>query len=187
MRKIMFSKRYGLEQAVLEELKTMTRRVVPESTIRMAEMEVRVHGGDLKERIREHAPVFPGETMAIAQAYRDLPYQYQLPPILRTEKGWTNKMYVRAELMPERIYITNLKIEQLQDISDEDCMKEGILEGEFMNTWDRFYYDQWGDVANHITFKKPREAFAALIDKVSRKKVWEKNPWVFAYEFELLK
>ncbi len=33
----------------------------------------------------------------------------------------------------------------------------------------------------------PREAFALLIDRVSGKGTWEKNPWVVAYKFELLK
>lgn len=33
----------------------------------------------------------------------------------------------------------------------------------------------------------PREAFAALIDKVSGKGTWESNPYVWAYEFELMK
>ena len=36
-------------------------------------------------------------------------------------------------------------------------------------------------------FDTPREAFAALIDKVSGKGTWESNPYVWAYEFELMK
>lgn len=32
-------------------------------------------------------------------------------------------------------------------------------------------------------FHTPKEAFAALIDKVSGKGTWEKNPLVFAYGF----
>lgn len=35
-------------------------------------------------------------------------------------------------------------------------------------------------------FDTPREAFAALIDKVSGKGTWESNPYVFVYEFELI-
>lgn len=31
------------------------------------------------------------------------------------------------------------------------------------------------------------EAFAALIDKISGKGTWDSNPWVFVYEFELIK
>lgn len=31
-----------------------------------------------------------------------------------------------------------------------------------------------------------KETFAHLIDRVSGKGTWESNPWVFAYEFELI-
>ena len=75
-------------------------------------------------------------------------------------------------------------MEHLQDISDEDCLREGIMEGEFMNTWDRYYYDHWGDCPNHITFKTPRAAFASLIDRIGKRGTWESNPFVFVYEYE---
>lgn len=39
-------------------------------------------------------------------------------------------------------------------------------------------------IRNYIT---PREAFAALIDKVSGRGTWDSNPWVFAYTYELVK
>ena len=35
-------------------------------------------------------------------------------------------------------------------------------------------------------FNTPREAFAHLIDKVSGKGTWDKNPYVFVYDFELV-
>lgn len=95
-------------------------------------------------------------------------------------------MFVAASLMSHHIRITNVRVERLQDISDADCLREGIMEGEFMNTWDRYYFDIIGDDVCHKTFKTPREAFAALIDRVSGKGVWESNPWVFAYTFELV-
>ena len=40
----------------------------------------------------------------------------------------------------------------------------------------------WGRV-----YHTPREAYAVLIDKVSGKGTWDKNPWVWAYDFELVK
>lgn len=38
-----------------------------------------------------------------------------------------------------------------------------------------------------LWFNTPREAFASLIDKVSGRGTWASNPWVVAYEFELVK
>ena len=136
-------------------------------------------------------PYEVGDVVAIAQSYHALNKSGYVAPewcdhTCENSAGYNNKMFVRADLMPHHIRIADLWFEKLQDISDEDCMKEGIMEGEFMNTWDRFYYDKWGDVANHITFKTPRKAFASLIDKVSGKGTWKKNPWVIAYTFELV-
>ena len=144
-----------------------------------------------------------GEEVAVAQRYKDvnltfIPHQ-DAPDFKQLSRncrqwgfaksmaGWTNKMFVRADLMPHRIRITDIKLERLQDISNEDIMREGIMEGEFMNTWDTFYFDMWGDVPNHITFKTARAAFADLIDRISGKGTWERNPWVYAYSFELVK
>jgi len=140
-----------------------------------------------------------GEEVAIAQKYWDLrncdafyealqKADHTFPlECIKGEKGCHNKMFVKANWMPHRIRITGIKVQRLQSISDEDCMKEGIMEGEFMNTWDTFYFDEWGDVPNHITFKRPRDAYRDLIDRISGKGTWNRNPWVYAYEFELLK
>lgn len=147
-----------------------------------------------------------GEEVAVAQSYSNLREVLAKRNFKRTDTlydkfyramqmgeahdgmpGWSNKMFVRADLMPHRIRITDICVERLKDISYGDCMREGIMEGEFMNTWDRFYFDSWGDVPNHITFRTPRAAFAALIDRISGRGTWNRNPWVFAYEFELVK
>lgn len=136
-----------------------------------------------------------GEVVAIAQSYESLGMN---PEIALDDKdgigfytktkfapGWKNKMFVRADLMPHHIRITNIKIERLQDISDKDCLKEGIYKGQCGSAdthfMDAYYYK--GDIQPYCT---PREAFAALIDKVSGKGTWESNPYVFAYEFELI-
>lgn len=37
-------------------------------------------------------------------------------------------MFVRADLMPHHIKITDVKVERLQDISDDDIMREGVRE-----------------------------------------------------------
>ena len=100
--------------------------------------------------------------------------------------GWNNKLFVRADLMPHHIRITDIKVERLQNISDEDSLKEGINKGQCGSVdthfMDVYYYK--GDIQPYCT---PREAFAALIDKVSGKGTWESNPYVWAYEFELMK
>ena len=106
-------------------------------------------------------------------------------------KGNRNKMFVKADLMPHRIRITDLKVERLQDISDEDCLKEGVYYDADVDGYKFFNLSlpnkKWGHKFRQTYFKTPRKAFAALIDKVSGSGTWERNPWVFAYTYELVK
>lgn len=186
MKKIMFNDKYGLTDAVLEGRKTMTRRIVSQSVVDN-------YMYDTDPKIIDAARFDIGKVVAIAQSYRTifekslgyaLPRYHWLDDHI-DEKGFANKMFVKAGEMPHHIKITDIKVERLQDISDEDCLREGIMEGDFMTGY-RYYFDEWGDVPNHITFKTAREAFAELIDKVSGKGTWEKNPYVFVYKFILI-
>lgn len=144
------------------------------------------------------SPYKVGEVVAIAQSYMDvdlfhrkgknaayLEYLDSILPELKLSPGWGNKMFVKADLMPHHIRITGIKIERLQDISDKDCLKEGIYKGRCGSAdthfMDAYYYK--GDIQPYCT---PRDAFATLIDKVSGKGTWSSNPFVFVYEFELV-
>ena len=210
MKKIMFNDRYGLTQAVLKGKKTMTRRlmtmtlhkkngkdmtpVVPDDMFIASDGTAHFQVGRNGYMVpKKNQPAFHvGEEIAIAQSYHTLNKSGFIAPewcehTCEDSAGYENKMFVKADMMPHRIIIRKVDVQRLQSISDEDCMKEGIMEGEFMNTWDRFYFDEWGDVANHITFKRPRDAYRDLIDRISGKGTWQRNPWVYVYTFELLK
>ena len=95
--------------------------------------------------------------------------------------GWSNKMFVRAELMLRHIRFTDVKAERLQDISDEDVLREGVWQmGEL------FYVNKAVGESPEVAFPTAREAFWYLIDKISSKGTWESNPFVVAYSFELV-
>lgn len=198
MKKIMFNETYRLQTAVLERWKTMTRRFVPEGT----------PCGCWSETVK-YSRYQVGEIVAIAQSYESIYNENGLETMdmlvsrLKNHKGWRNKLFVRADLMPHHIRITDVKIERLQDISDKDCIKEGVEPQEWSsgigNTyliqcpWPKHLFDgQWqgyGTGCNEYYYKHfdtHREAFAFLIDRVSGKGTWESNPYVFVYEFELV-
>ncbi len=194
MKKIMFNDRYGLTKAVLEGRKTMTRRIIKHPE----EVEICGH----KYLQTEKLPFKVGEVVAVAQAYENVydemscngtdSLENARPILAHSEDGgWDNKMFVSADLMPHQIRITNVRVERLQDISDEDCLREGIYNWkdapdcppEHKDSEIECYgYD--GSWDGHLT---PITAFAALIDKVSGKGTFDSNPWVFVYEFELVK
>lgn len=197
MKKIMFNDKYGLTQAVLDGRKTMTRRISKEqirNSVFWKSGYESIHGYEIK-------PIYEiGEVVAIAQSYRDVEQEgYPVDSrydafrtanwgdgedgALKSSAGWNNKLFVRADLMPHHIEIIGIKVERLQDISNEDCLKEGIEE--------HLKGVQYGFSSNigycgQYPFSNPREAFASLIDKVARKGTWDSNPYVFAYKFELV-
>lgn len=200
MKKIMFNDRCGLTQAVIEGRKTMTRRIMNNQSGNLAGCVGFTKNGraytyvraDFDNGISEDAPYAIGEIVAVAQSYNEVVREFTS---LALVPGSTNKMFVKAELMPHRIRITGIKCERLQDISDAECMKEGVVGGIIgyyvpgikCKDWSKESYVDTEDGRTWKLFPTPREAFASLIDKVSGRGTWGQNPWVVAYEFELVK
>ena len=169
MKKIMFNDKFCLTQAVLNGTKTMTRRV-------------------LKGNTQKHLPYKVGEIVAIAQRYKELypnaDFEMVGNGFMTESAGWNNKMFVTSDLLPHHIRITDVKVERLQDISDEDIFREGVWQ--FHDNKDLFYVSKNIGYAPIVAFPNAHEAFAYLIDMVSGKGTWESNPLVVAYSFELV-
>lgn len=194
MKKIMFNDKYGLTQAVLEGRKTQTRRIADTAgrlrdiTVRQALEEVNKGRACLFDEGRPLAlsAYKLGETIAIAQKYADLAYDGEFFRLLGKvifEKGCYNKMFVKADFMPHRIRITNIRVERLQDISEEDCLKEGIWRDANVGLKGTTY---WYHGLANSSFRTPQQAYASLINRISGKGTWESNPYVFVYDFELI-
>ena len=191
MKKIMFSDIFGLNEAVLSGRKTMTRRVIKGDYIKIVHLE---HEGSFigitadGESVILPQPAYNvGEEVAIAQAYQTLRWP-SLPGIdweaitdeVTHSKGWTNKMFVKAKYMPHRIRITKTKLERLQDISEEDCLREGIVKTDCVAPYGfPVGNGKWKN------YRTPQDAFAALIDRINGRGTWQDNPWVVAYTMEL--
>ncbi|WP_302406759.1 hypothetical protein [Leyella stercorea] len=209
MKKIMFNDKYGLTQAVLEGRKTQTRRMLNPTMFfqrletyegwsnedfsawkRLCNRRLYEAQGDMLQQMFDYALSSSrykvGEVVAVAQKYKDiaLDVPVELAAELIKQPGWNNKMFVRADLMPHHIRITNIRVERLRDISEEDCLKEGIWRDDNVGIEGTTY---WYHGLANSSFRTAKEAYAALIDKISGKGTWEGNPWVFVYDFELIK
>lgn len=165
MKGIMFNSKYCLEQAVLDGIKTRTWRA-------------------------DKAPRYKiGEILAIKQCYKDIvKYWYCIDKELydkvsnlMNEAGATNKMFVKNEYMPHKIKITGIKQCRLQDITDVECIREGIF-------WRNRKYSCLSGYSygNSDCFSTPLLAFISLINKLKGKDYWASNPIGYAYEFELI-
>ena len=201
----MFNDKFRLTQAVLDDLKTMTRRIfyIPDKLAPYLDIDDTfdiadncIIWKDKSDNIRmTFEPKYKvGEVIAIAQSYMDVDrfhrkgknaYLDSILPELKLHPGWTNKMFVKADLMPHHIEITGIKVERLQDISDEDCLKEGIIHAYTNNDGIKIYHTPHTK-RGYLSTDVAQQAFAFLIDKVSGKGTWDSNPYVFCYEFVLV-
>ena len=197
MQKIMFDDNFGLTRAVLDGRKTMTRRIIRDIIVNQALNEIDedgdMGGADTRIIIDRFSRYKPGEVVAVAQSYKDagvsfIPCTDPQWGCTRDMPGYNNKMFVRADLMPHQIRITDVRVERLQDISDEDCLREGVMRYTCnLYEFRGICYSFDGDKKKMGTYLTARDAFAALIKKMAGKKAWDDNPWAFVYEFELVK
>lgn len=186
----------ALTQLVIEGKKDMTRRL----TTDRRQYEV-------------------GEKVALAEAYgfiwrelnaipdKQIAYMRRLRSVLNVEHpsiipAWENKLFVRPELMRYQIEITGKRIEHLQDISDEDILREGVFHGmcssRNIETGETGDYT-WLDIKRkklpnghyHVNIKHNvhsniRECFIEMINHICGKGTWEQNPEVYVYTFKLI-
>lgn len=198
----MFNEQYGLQSATLKRDKWNTRRWLSNDKFKRfwwdEEKQLIYYANTFDNELvapRELQPKYKiGEEVAIAQSYKDAhidPHsivkmidkgQNMFTPVPAFDSaGWTNKMFVKAELMPHHIQITGIKVERLQDISDEDCLAEGIM---YDPKGAAKYGFRYGD-GKSKWYRTPKDAFSSLIDKVSGRGTWDENPWVVAYAYKL--
>lgn len=170
-KKIMFNDNYCLTRAVLDGTKTMTRRMLKDGTPL----------GNWEET-QKKLPYKVGEVVAIAQSYNTIG-KTQYDKFGNSVPGNSNKMFTRAELLPHHIQITDVKVERLQSISDEDILKEGVWQYPKLRA---YHVSKATGFAPDVAFLTAREAFAYLIDRISGKGTWKSNPWVVTYEFKLI-
>jgi hypothetical protein len=102
---------------------------------------------------------------------------------------WRNAIFMPAKYARYFIEITGVRVERLQDISDEDCMREGCIE----TRSDDFYFEGAEKIIRYKGYNiyqgylTPQQAYATLINKTYGKGTWESNPYVWVYDFKLVK
>lgn len=203
MQKIMFNDRFNLTDLVLSGQKTQTRRIIKLQDERLDYLrgwnldwgfaEFGRAGEEPLLRILPH--YYVGEMVAVAMSYKSIyervaktwEYAEEYKNEHKDLAGWNNKMFTNTKMPFAQIKITNIRVERLQNISDEDCLKEGIIEhtAEIIPNYPP--YTQYCCGINEVFCDTPRQAFAILIDKINGKGTWESNPYVWAYDFELVK
>ncbi|MDR0755145.1 MAG: hypothetical protein LBF04_07135 [Prevotellaceae bacterium] len=135
-----------------------------------------------------------GETVYIKEPYFIIPkwheyknwviYKYGEHPEKTDTRPFVNPRIMPAKYARHFIKITCVRCERLQEISDADCLKEGIEEQKWEGHTGKYFY-----IIPDMTcpiFDSGRKAYAYLIDSIYGKGTWESNPIVWAYDFKLI-
>ena len=187
---------------VIDGTKTQTRRIVSgqngdETTMYRRYLEDNknikyVQFSLVKKRIKPRFKV--GEKAYLKEPYFVNPPKFDNYVLYRYNHCWTqgeennikwnNKLFMPEKYARYFIEITGVRCERLQDISDEDCFAEGVMESDQKGV----YYStvvQYSGARSGICkpFDSPQEAYAAIINKINGKSCWERNPYVWCYSF----
>lgn len=106
-------------------------------------------------------------------------YKADVETDLQSIHNWKPSIHMPKEAARIFLKVTNVRVERLQDITEEDAFKEGCID----------YQCKIGDgkFEDVIEFDlTARDAFIDLWDSLNAKRgySWESNPWVWAIEFE---
>ena len=216
MKPILFNT--DMVRAILDGRKTCTRRIckdanectVPDMDFYNADRRTyAVHNFVDKEHTEQLSTaertcsICPGDILYVRETWCALPvneaghmrghsiYYYRADGDLRPE-GWRGKWHPSIHMPKEaaRIFlrVTNVRVERLQDITEEQACMEGT------DPWDEACYENNGW---HPTFSDPDsggdpnmiEGFHKLWNSTIKKtdldrNGWNANPWVWVIEFE---
>lgn len=97
--------------------------------------------------------------------------------------GWDEPVKMPRWASRITLEITDVRVERLQDISEQDAMAEGVqLDAQEFHRWKAYG-------AETSVFALPRLSFRSLWNSISKKRdfCWEKNPWIWVIEFKRVK
>lgn len=99
-------------------------------------------------------------------------YKFCSIPSIYMEK-WACRLFMK---------VTHVRVERLQDITEEDAIAEGVICYEDCGDFKNYLYnDIYGDDMGVLTAK---DSFETLWQSINGKESWDDNPWVWVIEFE---
>lgn len=77
--------------------------------------------------------------------------------------------------------ITNIRVERLNDISEQDAIAEGIERTDFNSFFNEYYKNY---LPTGYTDLLPKDSFKSLWQSINGKDSWEANQWVWVISFK---
>jgi len=196
-RPILFSA--PMVRAILNGTKTQTRRAVKDRHIDSAPPAC------IFQWLRERCTYGqPGDRLWVREAFMHEPADYcweasvSIPcrpaeTVYRADHdgdtrgaGWKPSIHMPRALSRITLEITGVRVERLQDISDTDCIAEGIERPEDMSKEAVEAMDIWPIGAERECFNalnQPVHQYRRLWERINGPVSWAANPWVWVIEF----
>lgn len=165
-------------KAILEGRKTMTRRIKKDQS-------------DLSNVLIGKCPYEKGMRLWVKETFfNDADFEEQ--PIYvykadnenypRGSSGWKPSIFMPRAASRITLEITNIRVERLQDISEEDSIKEGVETALVEN-----YRMTKNYLTNQFELYNPKKSFKTLWQSINGQESWDVNPWVWAITFKQIK
>lgn len=125
-----------------------------------------------------------GDYIWVKETFEDYQgaYNYKCGEYGLLGEKWKSSMFMPKKAARIWLKITHINIQRLNDISEEDCIKEGIQQFTKDGNLHKYGLDGsvWADMP-----RTAQEAFKMLWEKINEQFSWDKNPWVWVIEFEI--
>lgn len=169
MKEISFDNRFELTDLVLSGNKTQTRVIISQELV------------DKYNELLENYEIASSNVGVACTIKRVEEFLLEHSPYHISE-------IVAVDIIPSvTIKITDIRVEELQNINEEDCLKEGVIKHTVEIIPNYPLYTQYCYGFSEGFYDTPQEAFAKLFNKINGKGTWDSNPYVFVYDFELVK
>ena len=99
---------------------------------------------------------------------------------------WKPSIHMPKDAARIWLRITSVRVERLQDISEEDCIREGIDKsvGDLAGRYMKYGVPDTAPFYARFPFLQPRDSFKSLWEYINGEDSWQTNPFVWVIEFE---
>jgi hypothetical protein len=197
---ILFSS--SMVQAILAGRKTQTRRIMKTQPDLRGPRCTNVHFEDWHGRELKFPYGWVGDILWVRETWRPStnsmpigwPYDYRATAKedgVPEEGPWKPSIFMPKDACRIKLFISDIRAERLQDISEVDAINEGTLS--MSSDWIGLQFpsyksllDKWekGDKKTAPPIgPSPRARYYALWESINGSGSWDKNPWVWVIGF----
>lgn len=180
-------------EAILSGKKTQTRRIInpqPKFGLKKGICDAGWYDTNFECSIHTGVPLFPkyqiGNILWVRETWNnwavpEVPFVYRATDLKSCGHDWKPSIHMPKAAARIFLYVTNVRVERLRDISESDAISEGF--GKVVTE----KYEHPGWYINHLNkhhMFNAVDSFASMWVKLNGTGSWKRNPYVWVYDFE---